>query len=287
MFGLDIEPGAQSANREVRRLVGVIDRLRALPDDEHLTVQRRAPYTPTALDIAFQPAVPEDDKQLPAPIRWPFATPLTQRTLGVGGYGTVLCATIDGAEAATIIELMAGHDEDTPPHWSTGATPGSGQPTSVLVTANALLRGQSGCGTAGAAPATSHRVAVEPLQDVVLADPAAWNGRYPADRCTTAADLARSHRPRHRDRHRPRPALTVPHSARRDHATSGQFDRSAELTSHRAEPAEMVAAALGVESGAQLVPAQPGVPMVHIVQVETEGETLETARQTQIHCRPG
>lgn len=124
MFGLDIEPGAQSANREVRRLAGVIDRLRALPDDEHLTVQRRAPYTPTALDIAFQPAVPEDDKQLPAPIRWPSATPLTQRTLGVGGYGTVLCATIDGAEAATIIELMAGHDEDTPPHWSTGATPG-------------------------------------------------------------------------------------------------------------------------------------------------------------------
>ncbi|KQY32587.1 hypothetical protein ASD42_19790 [Nocardia sp. Root136] len=189
VYGLDTEPGAQSANREVRRLAGVIDRLRALPDDEHLTVQRRAPYTPTALDIAFQPAVPEDDKQLSAPVRWPFATPLTQRTLGVGGYGTVLCATIDGAEAATIIELMAGHDKDTPPHWSTGATPGSGQPTSVSVTANALLRGQSGCSTAGAAPATSNRVAVEPLQDVVLADPATWNGRYPADRFTTAARL--------------------------------------------------------------------------------------------------
>ncbi|MEV4205794.1 hypothetical protein [Nocardia salmonicida] len=92
----------------------------------------------------------------------------------------MLCATIDGAEAATIIELMAGYDEDTRPHWSTGATPGSGQPTSVSVTANALSRGQSGCGRAGAAPATSNRVAVEPLQDVVLADPwepPTWHAR--------------------------------------------------------------------------------------------------------------
>ncbi|WP_194828151.1 hypothetical protein [Nocardia sp. XZ_19_231] len=189
VYGLDTESGAHSANREVRRLAGVIDRLRALPADEQLTVQRRAPYTPAALDLSFQPAVPEEDKQLPAPIRWPFAIPLTQRALGVGGYGTVLCATVDGTEAATIIELMAGHDEDAPPHWSTGATPGSGQPTSVLVTANALLRGRSGCSTAGPAPATSTHVVVEPLQDVVLADPAAWKGRYPAERFTTAARL--------------------------------------------------------------------------------------------------
>ncbi|MFE3316726.1 hypothetical protein [Nocardia sp. NPDC059195] len=189
VYGLDTEPGARSGNGEVRRLGGVIDRLRALPDDEQLTVQRRAPYTPTALDVAFQPAVPEDDEQLPAPISWPFAIPLTQRPLGVGGYGTVLCATIDGDEAATVIELMADNDQDSPPHWSTGAAPGSGQPTSVLVTLNALLRGQSGCSAAKSAPTASNRVVVEPLQDVVLADPAAWNGPYPADRFTTAASL--------------------------------------------------------------------------------------------------
>ncbi|MGW6699099.1 hypothetical protein [Nocardia sp. NPDC055049] len=189
VYGLDTDSRTHSGNREMRRLGNVIDRLRALPDDEQLTVQRRAPYTPTALDIAFQPAVSPDDEPLPEPTRWPFALPLTQRPLGVGGYGRALCATVDGAEAATIVELMAGHDEDTPPHWTTGAAPGSGQPTTVLVTANALLRGRSGCSAAASDPASSNRIVVEPLQDVVLADPSGWQGRYPADRFTTATSL--------------------------------------------------------------------------------------------------
>ncbi|MFC9659784.1 hypothetical protein ACFVJ5_06060 [Nocardia sp. NPDC127606] len=189
VYGLDTESRTRSGNGEMRRLGNVIDRLRALPDDSQLTVQRRAPYTPTALDIAFQPAVSQDDEPLPEPTRWPFAIPLTQRPLGVGGYGRALCATVDGAEAATIVELMAGHDGDTPPHWSTGATPGSGQPTSVLVTVNALLRGRSGCSAVPSAPAPSNHVVVEPLQDVALADPSAWQGHYPADRFATATSL--------------------------------------------------------------------------------------------------
>lgn len=189
VYGLDTESRTRSGNGEMRRLGNVIDRLRALPDDEQLTLQRRAPYTPTALDIAFQPAVSQDDEPLPEPTRWPFAIPLTQRPLGAGGYGRALCATLDGAEAATMIELMAGHDEDTPPHWTTGAAPGSGQPTSVLVTTNALLPGRSGCSAAASEQASSNRVVVEPLQDVALADPSAWQGRYPADRFTTATSL--------------------------------------------------------------------------------------------------
>ncbi|MFD6399285.1 hypothetical protein [Nocardia sp. NPDC060249] len=189
VYGLDTESRTRSGTGETGRLATVIDRLRALPDDEQLTVRRRAPYTPTALDIAFQPAVSSDDEPLPAPTGWPFAVPLTQRPLGVGGYGRALCATVDGAEAAAIIELMAGHDEDAPRHWSTGASPGSGQPTSVLVTANALLRGQSGCSAVATDSASSNRVVVEPLQDVVLADPSTWKGRYPADRFTTATSV--------------------------------------------------------------------------------------------------
>lgn len=189
VYGLDTETGAQSGNGEVRRLAGVLDRLRALPDDEQLTEQRRAPYTPTAIDLAFQPAVPEDDRPLPVPTEWPFPTPLTQRPLGVGGYGTVLCATIDGPEVATVIELLARQDEDIPPHWSTGAAPGTGQPTSVFVTPNALLRGQSGCSAPESAEPPPKRVVVEPIQDVVIADPATWNGPYPADRFTAATNL--------------------------------------------------------------------------------------------------
>ncbi|MGY0499206.1 hypothetical protein ACWZHB_11980 [Nocardia sp. FBN12] len=188
VYGLDTETGSRSGNGEVRRLADVLDRLRALPDDEQLTEQRRAPYTPTAIDLTFQPAAPEDGEPLPAPTGWPFPTPLTQRPLGVGGYGRVLCATIDGHEVATVIELLSRQDEDTRPHWSTGAAPGTGQPTSVFVTPNALLRGQSGCSTAESA-SPANRVVVEPIQDVMLADPATWNGPYPADRFTAATSL--------------------------------------------------------------------------------------------------
>lgn len=189
VYGLDTETGSRSGNREVRRLAGVLDRLRGLPDNEQLTQRQRAPYTPTAVDLAFQPAVPVDDEPLPAPTQWPLPTPLTQRRLGAGGYGAVLCATIDGPEAATVIELLARHDDDRLPHWSTGAAPGTGQPTSVLVTPNALLPGQSGCSTAESAQPPEKRVVVEPIQDVVLADPATWNGPYPADRFTAATSV--------------------------------------------------------------------------------------------------
>ncbi|MFE1591375.1 hypothetical protein [Nocardia sp. NPDC058705] len=189
VYGLDTKPGSRSDNGEMRRLAGVIDRLRELPDNEELTEQRRAPYTPAAIDIGFQPAVPRDGDRLPVPIRWPFATPLTQRALGVGGYGRVLCATIEGSEVATVMELMAGQNKYTRPHWTTGAAPGSGQPTSVFVTMNALLRGQSGCSAPASDRAPSDRAVVEPLQKVVLADPATWTGLYPADRFVGASSL--------------------------------------------------------------------------------------------------
>ncbi|MGW5386382.1 hypothetical protein [Nocardia sp. NPDC003963] len=189
VYGLDTESGPRSGDADLRMLEDVIDRLRELPDDEELTVLRREPYTPATLDIAFQPAVPEGGEGLSAPARWPLATPLTRRDLGVGGYGAVLCATLDGAEAATIAELVAGDERYRQPHWSTGAAARSGQPTSVFVTVNAVLPGRAGCRAVKPDPAALNHVVVEPLQEVAIADPAVWDGRYPADRFTIADRL--------------------------------------------------------------------------------------------------
>ncbi|MFI6866402.1 hypothetical protein [Nocardia sp. NPDC050406] len=188
VYGVDLRSSQPSGTGERRTLSEVIHRLRTLPDDERLTTQRRAPYTPTALDIDLAPATPEQDKELDSPAAWPLDTPLTQRRLGGGGYSP-LCVTIDGAEAATLVGLRTGNDLYRQSHWSTGAAPGSGLPTSVFVTVHPLLRGRTGCSTAAPHPEAPHRLIARPLHEVELADPAAWNRRYPAERLTTASGL--------------------------------------------------------------------------------------------------
>lgn len=190
VYALDHDSGVSRAEAAARvRLVDVLDALEALATDEAVLAEPRQSYTPDVLDIAFQPAVPEDGDTLPEPVAWPLDEPLTERTLGVSREGGAhLCTTVAGADAAAIAELVAATSDDGAP-WSSGATPGSGHPTAVFATVRGLLPGDEGCSADQPGPATSTTIDVDPLGSIELADPAAWDGRLPADRFEAASSL--------------------------------------------------------------------------------------------------
>jgi hypothetical protein len=184
--------GVSASQRATRQdLLTALDRLDGLASDAELVAEPPAPYVPDRLDVTFSPSVPDDGSGTStagqAALLWPLATPLTDRPLGWDHLRP--CTTVEGTDAAALIRAMAiDRPGEQQQPWSTGAERGHGVPTQVAVSVRGLRPGADGC--VDAAPPDPPTVDARPFDTVELTDPAAWDGRQPADSFDAADPLA-------------------------------------------------------------------------------------------------